>query len=123
TARYLRVNMNYNSANIGVHIVEFEAYGELASSLSKVFNTTNKTLLYPNPAKKGSTIAINARSFTEGDEILIEVNGLNGLILDNTVILDNTKTIKLNTENFDTGLNFITLTSKNKKNSCKVIIK
>ncbi|MCA0133956.1 discoidin domain-containing protein, partial [Winogradskyella alexanderae] len=31
TARYLRVNMNYNSANIGVHIVEFEAYGELAS--------------------------------------------------------------------------------------------
>ena len=34
TARYLRVNMNYNSKNIGVHIVEFEAYGVLNTTSS-----------------------------------------------------------------------------------------
>jgi hypothetical protein len=34
TARYLRVNMNYNSKNIGVHIVEFEACGVLNATRS-----------------------------------------------------------------------------------------
>jgi hypothetical protein len=34
TARYIRVNMNYNSKNIGVHIVEFEAYGVLNTTSS-----------------------------------------------------------------------------------------
>ncbi len=31
-ARYIRVNMNYNSVNEGVHIIEFEAYGTLSSN-------------------------------------------------------------------------------------------
>jgi len=39
TARYLRVNMTHNSANPGVHIIEFEAYGNLA-----LLNTTNVAL-------------------------------------------------------------------------------
>src|SRR5690606_6252454 len=41
TARYIRVNMNYNSMNLGVHIIEFEAYGELNQGFGK--NSSNQT--------------------------------------------------------------------------------
>ncbi len=67
TARYLRVNMNYNSANVGIHIVEFEAYGTLNSGANK--NGGNgKTMerfqnysvsLYPNPNKQGNPIKLD----------------------------------------------------------------
>ncbi len=73
TARYLRVNMNYNSANVGVHIIEFEAYGVLNTSASKdsgsnvdVFGSQNmettrpySLLLYPNPNKRGASIKMD----------------------------------------------------------------
>ncbi len=75
TARYLRVNMNYNSANIGVHIVEFEAYGTLNAGAAKgegigmdTFGSQNLEMndsyslsLYPNPVKKGEPIKIELR--------------------------------------------------------------
>ncbi len=41
-ARYLRVNMKYNSANIGVHIIEFEAYGNLSSDDTNTNIALNK---------------------------------------------------------------------------------
>ena len=75
TARYLRVNMNYNSANVGVHIVEFEAYGVLNAGASRgdggngnidAFGSqnleTNQTYslsVYPNPIKRGEPIKID----------------------------------------------------------------
>ncbi|MDC8000175.1 discoidin domain-containing protein [Aequorivita todarodis] len=72
SARYLRVNMNYNSANIGVHIIEFEAYGTLTqnsgrnasnqtnSSVGKLSEASKKYALsvYPNPSKYGNPIKV-----------------------------------------------------------------
>lgn len=73
TARYLRVNMNYNSANVGVHIVEFEAYGVLNAGASRgggenidAFGSQNlettqtySLSVYPNPIKRGEPIKID----------------------------------------------------------------
>ncbi|MEH6764908.1 MAG: discoidin domain-containing protein [Aequorivita antarctica] len=72
TARYVRVNMNYNSFNAGVHIIEFEAYGELTGGLGrnfpdqtslseKISNEISEKYslsVYPNPSKYGNPIKL-----------------------------------------------------------------
>jgi|WetSurMetagenome_2_1015567.scaffolds.fasta_scaffold00011_27 hypothetical protein len=40
TARYLRVNMTYNSVNLGVHIADFKAFGTINSGVPKPYNIT-----------------------------------------------------------------------------------
>jgi hypothetical protein len=79
TARYLRVNMTYNSANIGVHISDFRVYGSINGAkgtsidqpsfkqsiiadssqqitIHKDFNVN----IYPNPFKEEFTIRIDS---------------------------------------------------------------
>jgi len=108
SARYLRVNMNYNSANIGVHIVEFEAYGVLNNTTSSNNLSTLKTQtlidkdiigealidkdiigegeenhtlkIYPNPTKPGSLLNLNINSSND-TYTLIEFFNFNGLKL------------------------------------------
>ncbi|ASO07964.1 calx-beta domain protein [Arenibacter algicola] len=111
-ARYLRVNMNYNSANVGVHIVEFEAYGTLTSNSLSSKNSLNLTSvasavkattattgttedlpvainpenyslsIYPNPVLKGDQINLKVDLPIENNA-LIEVFTLDGRIIHN----------------------------------------
>lgn len=73
TARYMRVNMTYNSANVGVHIVEFEAYGTIATqaqsfSLPNVLedetNVSSELEDNTNPLQSASSSLL---AFTESD--------------------------------------------------------
>ncbi len=60
-ARYLRVNMNYNSANFGVHIIEFEAYGSLSNSIPKVSIAATDPTAAENPLDVGTfTVSLDA---------------------------------------------------------------
>jgi chitodextrinase len=78
-ARYLRVNMTYNSANVGVHIVEFEAYGSLVNQTASMLTQSSGqglTLVSSLPTASGSII-LNTIGATR-----TQVNG-------NTSALDN----------------------------------
>jgi|WetSurMetagenome_2_1015567.scaffolds.fasta_scaffold00011_28 hypothetical protein len=65
TARYLRVNLTYNSANSGVHISDFRVYGTLSQSGSKGLATDN-------PMDKSASKESNATE-TENTEIRLKV--------------------------------------------------
>ncbi len=96
TARYLRVNMNYNSANIGVHIIEFEAYGSLSNISRTTENMMKKQTLinkngnkknynyslniYPNPTQSGTPLNLNINTSKE-TKALVDIFNLNGLKL------------------------------------------
>jgi hypothetical protein len=91
TARYIRVNMNYNSFNVGVHIIEFEAYGELAGGFGRIFpdqtNLSEKRVdetskkyslsVYPNPSKYGNPIKLGLQ-LPKDDVASVEIFDLNG---------------------------------------------
>ncbi len=102
-ARYIRVNMNYNSSNVGVHIIEFEAYGTLnagvgisaqsqrfaqesittsvggVENISNVEATDNYLLsVYPNPVLSGSEINLIYNLSTSGEKIKVDILTLSG---------------------------------------------
>src|SRR5690606_15569034 len=64
-ARYLRVNMNYNSANYGVHIMEFEAYGDLPTNNPEVTVNATDASASENPLDTG-TFTINLDEVNNG---------------------------------------------------------
>ena len=91
SARYIRVNMNYNSFNVGVHIIEFEAYGTLtqfsgknasnqtSSSEKKLDETSKKFSLsvYPNPSKHGNPIKVGLQ-LPKDQRASVEIFDING---------------------------------------------
>ncbi|MCB0466363.1 MAG: discoidin domain-containing protein, partial [Aequorivita sp.] len=96
SARYIRVNMNYNSVNTGVHIIEFEAYGTLTQNLGKNFpnqtNSPEKRLdetskkfslsVYPNPSKYGNPIKL-ALQLPKDESVSVEIFDINGKMVTN----------------------------------------
>ncbi|KAA1245566.1 discoidin domain-containing protein [Aquimarina sp. RZ0] len=132
TARYLRINMNYNSANVGVHIVEFEAYGEkqstpiVTTSISNTKNIENSVDLniYPNPVTKGDDIEIDLDSPVNGT-ILVEVYDFNGKSIISKTSIQNkeTKIVSLNTSDFTTGLNVVNITYRGETITKNIYIK
>jgi hypothetical protein len=91
SARYIRVNMNYNSANPGVHIIEFEAYGspslqagrnvavlENDSATTEMKEATNFSLaVYPNPGKFGNPVKMGLK-LDQDETAAIEIFDLTG---------------------------------------------
>lgn len=83
--------MNYNSMNLGVHIIEFEAYGELNQGFGK--NSSNQTSfsekklnetsdkyslsVYPNPSKYGNPIKLGIQ-LQNDESAIVEVFDING---------------------------------------------
>ncbi len=130
TARYLRVNMNFNSANIGVHIVEFEAYGEKLSSAVSARTAVNgivggaDLLVYPNPVKKGDDVVIDLGEPVSG-AILIDVYDFEERSVVNEALTEDitTNTIRLNTSAFSLGLNVVNITFGEKKVTKNVYVK
>ena len=120
SARYLRVNMNYNSANIGVHIIEFEAYGVLTNSNTIVNTLKKKSLInkdsnkskenyslkiYPNPNQSGSpfNLSINTLNATKA---LVDIFNLNGVKLSSQKInlVQGINEIEIPTDQFPTTM-------------------
>ncbi|GAA4937564.1 hypothetical protein GCM10023314_07660 [Algibacter agarivorans] len=141
SARYLRVNMNFNSANVGVHIVEFEVYGGIfvasKSSTSKtaVLNSINSNQaenlerqsefqVYPNPVNKGDNIFLELDDVIKGT-VLLEVFDIKGAsVLRKEIEQNNSKnSIRLNTSTFISGWNIVSLTTNGKTISKKLFIK
>lgn len=91
SARYIRVNMNYNSENLGVHIIEFEAYGTLTEGFAKNSSNTTNLLerksnettgkyafsVYPNPNKLGNPIKMNIL-LQEDENAAVEIFDVSG---------------------------------------------
>ena len=96
TARYLKVNMLYNSANVGVHIADFRVYGSLTGSKSAVVAQastrklqvsipdssvqikSNKSLsvnIYPNPFNDEFTIRIDSPEDELFEMSVLDMNG------------------------------------------------
>jgi|GEM_PF-381965 len=96
SARYLRVNMNFNSINIGVHIIEFEAYGDLTelsgrnnssqttTSEEKLNDTSKKYSLtvYPNPSKQGNPVNLGIQ-IPNDERASVEIFDINGKMITN----------------------------------------
>ncbi len=66
-ARYVKINMTYNSANTAVHLIEFQVYGIPAiESISQIVlnkktkqQILNDLLIYPNPLRNNQAITLN----------------------------------------------------------------
>lgn len=79
-ARYFKVEVTYNSANIGAHIAEFIAHGTPKSE-----NITNAKLLenksesikpyFTNPIKKGNPLIINFGKSNNNEVLIYDLNG------------------------------------------------
>jgi hypothetical protein len=83
-ARYLRVNMTYNSANTGVHITDFRAYGTLSGSnksLSEVSSGEEipgirfQASVFPNPFKDEFALRIDSPDEEQFDVSVYDLNG------------------------------------------------
>jgi hypothetical protein len=90
TARYLRVNMTYNSENADVHISDFRAYGILHSGskgegldseamkqqdVKKTGEGETKLNVYPNPFRDQFTIRIDSPDEEIYDVSVIDMGG------------------------------------------------
>ena len=127
TARFLRVNMNYNSANIGVHIIEFEAYGTLSTagssikSISIVENTSAlidedlNLLVYPNPVNTSDDLTLEFNSTDQALAIVNTYTIAGKKVFETSFITTEGKNL-FNIEGsvFPIGTNIITLTIENK---------
>jgi hypothetical protein len=84
-ARYLKVNMTYNSANYGVHIADFRAYGTISGlkstdpeSALPIRDEDIKVIVYPNPFHKIFTLKIESSN----DELYtVSISDLCGRLL------------------------------------------
>lgn len=125
SSRYLRVNTTFNSANSSVHIIEFQAYGILASlSLPEINNNTLNLSIYPNPINKGDNFLIET-NYLINNNILLEAYDIKGVnIIRKTIhpIYLNNK-LSLNTSALSLGWNIIKLTTNNKSISKKIFVK
>jgi hypothetical protein len=87
-ARYLRVNLNYNSVNQGVHIIEFEAYGTLSSN--SIASKTSLELIKSTPedlpviSPENYTVSIYPNPVVDGDQIklIIEMPKKNSALIE-----------------------------------------
>ncbi|WP_346881171.1 discoidin domain-containing protein [uncultured Algibacter sp.] len=132
TARYLRVNMTYNSANIGVHIVEFKAYGTLNSTLSNTKfeqNNNQKDTKYtfsinPNPIKKKDKIKL-ALDLSLKEKVIIHIFNPNGnKILSKVLNLaKGLNEVEFQSEQLSTGLFIIKVEAFGKTKTKKIVIK
>lgn len=68
-ARYIRVNMNYNSQNAGIHIVEFEAYGVLSVSSA---SATIQNVAQESINASSNAINLDAQSSSINESIIPE---------------------------------------------------
>jgi len=137
TARYIRVNMTYNSANQGVHISDFRVYGSLIetnqnyaepSSLIKSGKIPNVSLsssipedfkvnVYPIPFIDKLNLRIDS---PQEDLFDMKLSNLSGeIVYTETKIPRNTdKTIFVNV---NPGVYILSLSSKDKKVNIKII--
>jgi hypothetical protein len=104
TARYLRVNVEYNSENPDVHISDFRAYGTLqlgggakgVSSVKQDRLTEIKVNVYPNPFRDHFTIRFDSPYDELYDISIIDLKGR--IVLSKTDIaanMDNTFNLQL----------------------------
>jgi len=119
SVRYIRVNLNYNSANIGVHIIEFEAYGTLtgASSRSASHPTdisdknSSKTSIdyalsvFPNPNKSGNPIKLTLE-LPKSQRATVALFDVTGKLLANKTFdfKQGVNEVEMPTDYFSTGM-------------------
>jgi len=138
-ARYIRVNMNYNSANEGVHIIEFEAYGN--SNLSKLENPKTDKFLQdpkadiidssyfisasPNPIANSDVSNLVLKLFTPSKtNVSIYIHDMNGReLLNKTFFMEKGfSNIPVSVKKIPNGIIVISTNILNKIESKKIII-
>ncbi|WP_103071738.1 discoidin domain-containing protein [Aquimarina sediminis] len=137
-ARYLRVNMNYNSANIGVHIIEFEAYGNPSDTNPLDSPTTSKTInpsltsvsnekytLYNdyNPVKQGDKIKLGVHLNTD-NKASIEIYTIQGIsvLRKDKNLTQGYNIIEIPSQHFSKGTYIIRVDIDNKIETKKIYI-
>ena len=105
-SKYIRVNMNSNSVNPGVHIKEFEVYGRPASK--SAHKSAVRLMPYPNPVQKGSSVSIEIDSDKEV-VARMEVFNIKGLRLSDRqlYLVPGGNILDLSGSNLSTGTNII----------------
>jgi hypothetical protein len=128
-ARYLRVNMIYNSTTLGVHISDFRAYGaatlkiagtELDSNsyLNSVAQKSVEMAVYPNPFSDHITVKVNSPV----DEVFdLSILDLQGRIILNRKIEGNIEHI-INTD-LEKGIYLLKVQNKDFKRVQRLIRK
>ena len=112
TGRYIRVNMTYNSANVGVHITDFRAYGSTSGSKGTIndqqlikqniiidsmqLKTTLKEInvnIFPNPFNEEFTIRIDSQF---EDIYELSIYNLTGTLIYSGIKIPSNMEIKFN---------------------------
>ncbi|MFK7048448.1 MULTISPECIES: discoidin domain-containing protein [Flavobacterium] len=111
-ARYLKVDMTYNSVNQGVHISEFIAKGSLAnvSSRMSIKNTISDKKYFKNPIKKGEILNI---VFDNSTSNIIRLFDLNGKQLFNEIF--NQISANINTDFLEKGIYILMINDEKTK--------
>ena len=131
-ARYVRVNMNFNSANVGVHIKEFEAYG-LLSKISILENDivpeSKKSILnnyfrnaYPNPVTNSNEIILQLYAPTnQVVNVFIQDIKSVQLLEEEYTLISGMNEIKLKLDKMPKGMIIISTRINNKLESKKIL--
>ena len=127
-AKYLRVNMKFNSENPGVHIIEFQAFGVpksvVTSAKQMAANNSENTdiLLYPNPVTIGNPIMLELFQAASVNA-KIEVFSVQGIKLHEQVIQlhAGNNRISLSNHKLKKGMNFVKLSYPNFSKTVKCI--
>lgn len=128
TARYLKINMKYNSANVGVHINEFKAYGVLSDSPALKSGNMNsaiidkKVLAYPNPVKLGGILKLDI-PLAETSDVNIKIYDLNSNELYNkTFLVQKNNIIDIPLQNLKKGVHIVNIGFAGIVQTTKIII-
>ena len=112
-ARYLRVNLTYNSANGAVHLIEFRAYGSPSGNAAKSSTPTliydnNDVRAYPNPLTPDANhISLDMGSAKKDDSVHITITNLLGQTSFEELFHIKNGTLDIPSEIFDQGFNLI----------------
>ncbi|MCE4566415.1 discoidin domain-containing protein [Maribellus sp. CM-23] len=123
-SRYLKVNMTYNSANIGVHITEFRAYGSLITGVDEMKTGPGKNIrLYPNPVRLGNSIKLEVDSERPKLVTVKVLDSCGSKVSQYTKSLNTgINTLEILTGNFNGGIYFVHILQGNEMTTEKVII-
>ena len=130
TARYLKVNMKYNSANKGVHIIEFKAYGNLstytnplaADKKNDLLVSEKKISVSPNPIKQGGTLKLNNLPH-DATDINVKIYDMNtNEIYNKKFYQQRDKEIEIPLQNLNKGIYIVNISFSDIVQNSKIII-
>jgi hypothetical protein len=122
SARYLKVDMLYNSKNVGVHLVEFKAFGKLITNVDNgKIKSQECVLSAPNPVRLGAPVTLNLGDKVNG-RVKVCANDLCGRLLFSKVLDVNMGQMKVPTHQLNSGIVILSIKYQGKFVHSKLLV-